>query len=184
MAHLTRKFMLIHGLLRGSLFATTAIAMLLAASIASANCANPRGRNGSPTLMPFHAQPAGEDSTNGSIVGMWHVTYSLSDGSFFYDAIDQWHRDGTEFEIANLAPAEGDVCMGEWKKDGDTIHLNHAGWSFDPSGNSLGMFTLTEDNVVKGNTYTGTFDFKQFDVSGNLTAEFTGTLLATRLVIK
>ena len=174
---------LTHKLLRGTILTVLAAIALFAASAASANCANPQRRNGSPMALPFHGQRVGDDSTNSSIVGLWHVTYTLSDDSFFYDAIDQWRSDGTEFEMANLPPATGNVCMGEWKKEGGTIHLNHAGWSFDPSGNSLGMFTITEENVVKGDTYTGTFDFKQLDMNGNVTAEFTGTLSATRLFV-
>jgi hypothetical protein len=78
---------------------------------------------------------------------------------------------------------EGNVCVGIWKHKGQTIVLNHIGWNFDMSGNSIGTFTLTENNIVGagGNTYNGTFDYKVFDVDGNLIQEITGTQTVTRI---
>jgi hypothetical protein len=73
--------------------------------------------------------------------------------------------------------------MGVWKQVDSTIHLYHVGWLFDSVGNSMGLFTLTERNVLAGNSnsYHGTFDYKAYDPNGNLVQEVTGTLAATRI---
>jgi hypothetical protein len=169
-------------LLRGTFLAATAAVMFFSAPAAKASCGDPgKAKSGLATQMPFlkHAN-AGPNATNSSIVGLWHVNYT-SGGELFYEAFDVWHNDGTEFEIANLPPATGNVCMGVWKKDGQTVELNHVGWAFDNNGNPLGMFTLTEKNVVNGDTYQGTFDYKAYDVNGTVVQEIKGTLAATRI---
>ena len=51
------------------------------------------------------------------IVGLWHVVYT-SGGKLFNETLDQWHSDGTEFENAFLAPAQGNICFGVWKPTG------------------------------------------------------------------
>ena len=168
-------------LLRGSFLAATVAVMFFTTTSANASCGDPgKAKSGVATHMPFLSQAnAAGDATNSSIVGLWHVTYT-SGGELFYEAFAVWHSDGTEFEVANLPPAEGNVCMGVWKKEGQTIELDHVGWAFDNNGNSIGTFTLTEKNVVNGNTYEGTFDYKAFDVNGILVQEVKGTQAATR----
>jgi len=56
---------------------------------------------------------------------------------------------------------------------------------FNADGSSAGTFTLDEVNTVAqdGKTYKGTFDFKVYNVSGNLEAEVKGTMLATRITV-
>ena len=172
-------------LLRGTFLAATAAAMFFSASAAKASCGDPgKAKSGVATPMPFLTRAnSGSDATNSSIVGLWHVTYTMSNGDVFYEAFDVWHSDGTELEVANLPPAAGNVCMGVWKKEGQEIELDHIGWAFDMNGNSIGTFTLTEKNVVNGNTYTGTFDYKAYDTGGNPIPdqEVKGTLNATRI---
>ena len=116
---------------------------------ARAACGDPKAFSlfGAPK-MPFLAQMAGEVSPadSNSIVGLWHVTYE-SGGEEFYEAFDQWHSDGTEFENAYVIPTEGNVCEGVWKQVAShTIRLSHIGWNFDANGNPAGTFTLTETN--------------------------------------
>jgi hypothetical protein len=41
--------------------------------------------------------PAEEGSQNGSIVGLWLVTFEC-DGAVWDVGFDQWHSDGTDFE--------------------------------------------------------------------------------------
>jgi hypothetical protein len=172
-------------LVRGAFLAATAAAILFIASPASASCGDPgKAKSGVATQLPFLAPTNAIPNTpSGSIVGVWHVTYTMSDGEMFYEAFDIWHSDGTEFEVANLPPAAGNVCMGVWTKVGPAIQLDHIGWAFDMNGNSIGTFTLTEKNVVNGNSYTGDFDYKAYDVNGNPIPdqEVTGTLKATRI---
>ena len=163
----------------------TAICFLFAAAGANAACGDPRGsQTGVVANLPFLAPAINNgESGGGSIVGLWHVTYT-SRGQLFYEAFDMWHSDGTEFENANLSPIEGNVCEGAWRatKTG-TVLLNHVGWSFDSNGNPNGSFTLTQANVVAhgGNSYQGTFDYKLYDLNGTLQFEATGTQTATRI---
>ena len=162
--------------------AVTALTLLTFSSAANAACGSRGGPVSSsvPNLLSLVALGPGEGRGSASIVGLWHVTYT-ADNQLFYEAFDTWHSDGTEIETANLSPVEGNICMGVWKKVGSTIHLNHVGWGFDNNGNSVGMFTLTERNTVAGDSYRGTFDYKAYDVNGNLVQEVTGTLVATRI---
>jgi hypothetical protein len=120
-----------------------------------------------------------------SIVGMWHVVFTFSDGSVFDDAVVQWHPDGTE--IMNSArPAQyGNFCMGIWKQTGDRQYfLNHIPWQGDdPTGQPedgaqlLERVTLSQD----GNSYTGTFTFTAYDNSGKPSPTFAGTIAAKRI---
>ena len=177
--------------LRGAALALVAIAMLLATTTANAACGSRGGSGPSaavslPALASLSAVPAGNiNSGKGeSIVGLWHVTYTMADGTFYYESYDTWHSDGTEWESANLSPLIGNICEGVWKQTGTAIHLNHVGWGFDNSGNTIGPFTQIENVVVggNGNSYRGTFDFKLYDMNGNLIQEITGTMAATRIV--
>jgi len=123
-----------------------------------------------------------------SIVGLWHVTYSLSPTVVFNESFDTWHRDGTEYDNAYLPPSEGSVCEGVWKQIGPRkVRLHHVGWTFTPDGATLtGTFTLDETSTVapNGETYSGTFIFKTYDTDGNFTGtEFDGTVAATRIAV-
>ena len=178
---------------RSFTIALAAMGMLFAATNASAGCGDVKGaRSGVASKMPFLAQLSSSVSeradaglTNGSIVGLWHVTYSLG-GEFFFESFDQWHSDGTELENANLIPSEGNVCVGVWKQIGvRTVKLNHTGWNFDADGNPTGTFTIGQTNTVSphGDSYKGTFDYKIYDVDGNLLQELTGTQTAARITV-
>ena len=177
-------------LLRWSVpLACVGLSVLFTSVGARAACGDPRafGLFGAPK-MPFLAQMTGGVSAAGSsnsIVGLWHVSYE-SGGELFYEAFDQWHPDGTEFENAYAIPTEGNVCEGVWKQVGSrTVRLNHIGWNFDASGNPAGTFTLAETNIVSedGATYTGSFDYKLYDPNGILLDEIKGTQMATRITV-
>jgi len=180
----------VHALVRrGIPMALVGLSVLFASAGARAACGSPaRLGSGMAPRMPFLAQMTGGVSQAGSsssIVGLWHVSY-VSDGALFYEAFDQWHSDGTEFENAYAIPTEGNVCEGVWKQIAPrTIKLNHIGWNFDADGNPAGTFTLTEINAVSsdGASYKGTFDYKLFDVNGNLLDEIKGTQTASRITV-
>ena len=166
---------------------TTVSMMLIIVTTANAACGSRVGAGPSNAsyLLSLANLPAGETpNNNNSIVGLWHVTYTAN-GQLFYEAFDMWHSDGTELETANLSPTEGNFCMGVWKQMGSTVHLNHVGWGFDNNGNPVGMFTLTERNMIGGNgkSYRGTFDYKAYDLNGIVVQEITGTLAATRIEV-
>lgn len=76
--------------------------------------------------------------------------------------------------------------MGVWKKVGArSVQLSHIGWNFDSAGNPIGTFTLRETNTVAkdGASYSGNFDYKVYDLNGNLLFEATGTQSATRVTV-
>lgn len=153
-------------------------------SIAHATCYD-HGRSVKRTLFSgFDAKmAAAPNAANHSIVGLWHVTYTTSDNQPFQESFDMWHNDGTELEIANVDPIAGNSCIGVWRQAGAEIHLHHVGWGFDSVGNLIGAFTV--DDVITlgafGNSYSGSFDFKQYDINSNLLQEVTGTITATRI---
>lgn len=166
------------------LIALAILTLTFLTTTASASCFD-HGRGASPTvsnglIAKLSASPA---AAHGTIVGLWHVTYTTSDNQPFQESFDMWHSDGTELESANVNPIVGNVCVGVWKQVGSEIHLHHVGWGFDNSGNLIGPFTV--DDVLtlggRGNSYSGSFDFKQYDTSGNLLLEVTGTVSATRI---
>ena len=192
------------GLFRGAGVTLAALGILFAATSARAACGDLSGRKSGvvskvPFLVPSGGGSEPDDAAvhrgpesgreggdnNDSIVGLWHVKYT-SGGQPFFESFDQWHSDGTELENPNLPPATGPLCVGVWKQTGPrTVRLHHVGWNFDFNGNSTGTFTLDESNTVapNGKTYEGTFDYKIYDVNGNLIEEVTGTQTATRIIV-
>jgi hypothetical protein len=190
---LSRQVALWGRLSRGILTTLAIAGLLFAATSARAACGSFSNLgSGSPIKMPMFATAGGEEEaySNGSqdpIVGLWHVVYTAN-GALFNETLDQWHSDGTEFENAFLAPAQGNICFGVWKATGShSVRLHHVGWTFDPTstGTANGTFTLDETNTVSKdcNSYTGTFTFKTFDLKGNQGMEATGTIAATRITV-
>jgi hypothetical protein len=187
-------------LFRSAATALAVIGMVLAGASTALACGpdHQSGAKGQRVVrdLPFFARPNTQaqainqsgpaNGDNGSIVGLWHVNYTDSTGQPFYESFKMWNADRTEFETANVAPATGNFCVGVWKQAGPrTVQLNHIGWVFNPDGSSAGYFTLTETNRVshEGNTYQGVFDFKGYDVNGNLIYEYTGTIAAKRITV-
>jgi len=172
-----------------------ALCLFLLPTAANAAC----GRYGVPGLKLSVVLPAvahadfdfsSSMANDPTIVGLWHVIYTNSaDQSTFNDTFDTWHSDGTEFESAFLAPAGGDVCVGVWKKIGQSVTLHHVGWLFNPSTpTATATNTFTLDEVVSldkgGKTYTGTFTFKVWNLDGTPTpVVVTGTMAATRITV-
>lgn len=75
------------------------------------------------------------------------------------------------------------ICMGSWKVlDARHVARNHFGWLYD-GGMLSGFFNETETDELSrdGNSYSGTNELKMYDLSGNKTADLTGTDSATRL---
>ena len=125
----------------------------------------------------------GEGGARETIVGTWHVSYTV-EGAPFADAFIQWHRDGTEWENINLPVLSGNICMGSWKAvDRSHVFRNHWGWLFT-DGVVTGYFNETETDTLSwdGNSYTGTNDTKFYDLTtGAKTMELTGTATARRI---
>lgn len=163
----------------------------LCAGTVSAEACNPLagkdfGKHVAPMALPASmlARNNPTRSSGSTIAGLWHVVHTQSDGSLFFEAFDRWQADGTETELGNLQPATGAVCLGAWKQDRKHVDLlTHVDWLYDTSGNWVGTLNMTQTNKVSkdGNGYSGTFDAKFYDTSGDLTNEITGTSAADRL---
>ena len=123
---------------------------------------------------PAKAEPA--------IVGLWDVHYTSDSGSQF-ETYDQWHSDGLEFEVANLAP--GVMCQGTWKQTaGRGVQLFHVGFTFGagcPGTDVRFEETQTLTVSLDRNSYNGTYDTRYYDANGNLVCGDTGTLNAAGL---
>src|SRR5215469_185738 len=123
-------------------------------------------KEGLPQASPASASEPGADPT---IVGMWHV-FLVSAGQPFDEGYEVWHSDGTEI-LNDIAPpvsanGAGNVCLGVYKKSGPgTYKLRHIGWFIDGNGNLAGTGVITETITVDpgGDSFPGTFDFKQYD---------------------
>ncbi len=121
-----------------------------------------------------------------SIVGLWHTKY-VADGALFAESFKLWHGDGTELDNIDQDPALGSVCLGVWKPVGVRgVRLHHVGWMFTDAGKPAGSFTIEEADTEaeNGQSYTGTFTFRTYDVNGKFTGtEVTGTIAATRITV-
>lgn len=180
------------GLLRGGLAILAMAGLLGTAATARAACGMAGMGTGTRIQLPMLAQGGGEGASSAqgsgrSIVGLWGVVYTAG-GSVFNETFDQWHSDGTEFESAYLPVAQGNICVGVWKLIAPgTVRLHHIGWTFDPKngGTANGTFTLDETITVSsdGQSYTGTFTFKAFNLTGGLGTELSGTILAQRITV-
>jgi hypothetical protein len=146
-------------------------------------CAEP-GKSVPSVSMPWMQN---QDNSNWqpTIVGLWHVVYTETNGTEFTQTFKMWHSDGIEFENALLPPAGG-ICYGVWKQIGQrSVKLHHIGVIF-ANGAIAATFTIDEVDTVAedGKSYSGTFEFNQFDTSGNPAGSFKGTTAAKRVTFK
>ena len=128
--------------------------------------------------------PATQAAGHLSIVGLWNVHYFIGSTEIF-QTYDQWHSDGLEFEVNSIYP--GAVCQGTFKQAANgAVYLFHVVWTFDSNGALSGHIEETQTNSVAqdGNSYSGTFDQKFYDLNGNFITEATGTVTATRLAVQ
>jgi hypothetical protein len=118
-----------------------------------------------------------------SIVGLWNITF-FADGQPFDYGFDVFYADGNEL-LNDVTPTiEGNICVGVWQQIAPrTYTLKHVTWNFDTSGNlsGSGVFYQTLHLSPDGNSYTGTVESIFYDLSGNLTGQFAGTIEATRI---
>ena len=124
---------------QAGLVALAILSLAFVTTAANASCFD-HGRDASPAVpsgLIAHLA-ASPSAANGTIVGLWHVTYTTSDNQPFQESFDMWHSDGLELESANINPIEGNSCIGVWKQVGSKIHLHHVGWAFDNLGNLVG----------------------------------------------
>lgn len=178
------------------LFCLMSVLILGAGSITHASCRNspaPKSRVGLLELRAVDTQTqealsGTTEDGHASIVGFWHVLFYNPDGTLYDDGYDVWHSDRTEILNDTITPeppySSGAICLGVYKQTGPrTYKLKHPFWAFDGTGTLIGTGVLLEEVTLgdDGNSYSGTFDNKNFDLHGNLTSEQTGTLKAQRI---
>ena len=133
---------------------------------------------------------AREDEDNDpSIVGFWHVLF-ISGGQVFDEGFDQWHSDGLEVLNDNALPVPangtGNVCLGVYKKTGPrTYKSKHPAWIFDATGTLVGTTVILETLMVdrSGSHYTGSFEWINYDLKGNVTSDTKGEVKAERITV-
>jgi len=138
---------------------------------------------GSPLLVADR-----DDSVDG-IVGFWRVTQALPDGTVSDEGFQQWHSDGTEIHYdAQLPAAQGNVCLGIWKKTGRSHYtLNHFYLGWDPADNTLQARVQIREEIDldrSGDEHFGTFTINGYDPAGNPVFHAQGTVHATRITVK
>jgi hypothetical protein len=166
---------------------------------ASAGCANPPGFKAG-AVQPMSWRGTGEfgpgsllliadrdDSADG-IVGFWRVKYVLPDGTILDDAYQQWHSDGTEIHNADGPAAQGNFCLGIWKKTGRSHYkLNHFYLGSDPATDTLQYRVQIREEIDldrSGDEHSGTFTIDGYDLAGNPVFHVEGTVQATRITVK
>jgi hypothetical protein len=124
-----------------------------------------------------------------SIVGFWHVLF-VSGGQVFDEGYDQWHSDGLEVLNDNALPVPangtGNVCLGVYKKTGPrTYKSKHPAWIFDATGTLVGTTVILETLILdrSGNHYSGSFEWINYDLNGNVTSDTKGELKAERITV-
>jgi hypothetical protein len=166
---------------------------------ASAGCANPPGFKAG-AFQPISWQRTDEfgrgslllvadreDSVDG-IVGFWSVKYVLPDGTVLDDAYQQWHSDGTEIHNSEGPAAQGNICLGIWKKTGRSHYkLNHFYLQSDPATDTLKYRIQIREEIDldrNGDKHSGTFTIDGYDLEGNPAFHVQGTVLATRITVE
>lgn len=176
-----------------------ALLTTLLASTASAGCGSyDPGQPRSYDLQSNTAQAQSDPQQSGvwnsdggnSIVGMWKVSFTATDGSGFTDfGYSQWHSDGTEFlNSGSRAPATQNYCLGVWQQTGDrTYKLNHFALSYDfTTGVLNGKVNIREQVTLgpHGNKYSGTFSIDVYDPTGTtVVGHVAGDIVGRRITV-
>lgn len=176
-----------------------AFAIMLFPALASAGCgsynpgqpmhpgsgsAAPQEQSQAESSSPWHSD--GRES----IVGMWKVLFTATDGSGYTDfGYSQWHEDNTEIlNSGSRAPATQNYCLGVWEKTGEAKYqLNHFALSYDQTSGVLnGKVNIREEVTVSADEYKyhGTFTIDVYDPTGTtVVAHFQGKITGARVTV-
>ncbi len=137
--------------------------------------------------MQQHSLSSSTNAVNPSIVGLWHIEFSVGDQTI-QEAYQLWNIGGTEVHNPNVDPRTGNVCLGVWKRTGSagTYKLAHRVWNYDASGNFMGTINLSETLTLGqgGNTHSGSFTLDFYDPSGLFLFEVAGNVTAERISVE
>ena len=135
--------------------------------------------------MQHSAETAGANRASSSIVGLWHIQFTVGDQTI-QEAFQLWNVGGTEVHNPNVDPRTGNVCLGVWRHaQNAAFKLAHRVWSYDANGNFMGTINLSETVTLGGDgkTHSGTFTLDFFDPSGNFLFEVPGNVTAERISV-
>jgi hypothetical protein len=127
--------------------------------------------------------PHANEGTPPTIVGLWHSVYTFS-GHIVDQSFETYRDDGTEMEVDLGPPVIGNVCSGTWEQTGShTFKLTHPAWTFDESGNLLGMAIIRDVVTLdrSGDKFSGTEAVDLFDINGKFISHAEGLVKATRI---
>ena len=125
-------------------------------------------------------------TTTDPMVGFWRVQF-LSGTEVIDQTTSQWHSDGTEIMNSSRNPESQSFCLGVWENvGGSTYKLNHYGISWDQATSTtspLGLANIRETVTLAkdGQSFSGTFIINQYDDTGNLLMNISGTLTGYRI---
>lgn len=178
---------------------TLIFAAILAPAAANAGCGSfTPGQLGhfSPAARVLQSQSAAEPEeawhSDGreSIVGMWKVQFTATDGSGYTDfGYSQWHSDGTEMLNSGVrAPATQNYCLGVWEKTEEaTYKLNHFALSYDQMTGDLNHKVNIREQVkvsAGGDKFSGTFTIYLYDPTGTtVEGSVQGNITGTRVTV-
>jgi len=174
---------------RPIILAAAAIALAASGFAAEAHCGSQLSETGTRVVpkLPFLPSHDAQLPPGGAtIVGLWQSVYTTSDGQLFNETFESWHSDGLEMEMVDQWGVGGNICVGTWTQTAQrTVQEFHTAWTFDNNGNLNGTLVIEATLKVASNnqTYKGNFDFKLYDLNGNLLQEVTGTEKATRISV-
>lgn len=177
---------------------TLTFGAMLFPALASAGCGffDPRlAMHPGPAVAASQDQAAAESGNwhpdgRDSIVGMWKVSFTATDGSGYTDfGYSQWHSDGTEFlNSGSRAPATQNFCLGVWERTGEsTYRLNHFALSYDATTGALANKVNIREEVrvsAEGHAFSGTFTITLYDPTGTTPeAHIQGKITGTRVTV-
>ena len=135
--------------------------------------------------MQQNSQSAGASSAKSSIVGLWHIQFTVGDQTI-QEAFQLWNVGGTEVHNPNVDPRSGNVCLGVWRHAPHGAYkLAHRVWSYDSNGNFMGTIHLSETLTLgnDGKTHSGSFTLDFYDPSGNFQFEVAGNVTGERISV-
>ena len=120
-----------------------------------------------------------------SIEGAWSVTIAFDGGPTCASAPAVATREGTI--IADSCAQNLATGYGAWVRTGNrTFAVTFIGNVYGAGGAVVGSYKVRGAGPMdqSGNTWGGPFKTEFFDAAGNLTATFTGTVTAKRIVVE
>jgi hypothetical protein len=136
--------------------------------------------------MQQDSQSSGDDDDHPSIVGLWHIRFTIHDQTI-QEAYPLWNAGGTEVHN-RMSIRERNLCLGVWKRAAPrgTYKLAHRLSNYDAGGNFLGTINLSETLTLGhgGNKHIGSFTLDFYGPSGSFLMEVAGSVTGERISVE